>query len=149
MVSIKRMISKQLGELLIERDVITKAQLDKALAAQKAKGGLLGEILVGLGYVKEEDIAQVIAMQYGFPYLPLESYEINPDIVRLIPEDVAKEHNLIAIDRIEDLVTIAMSNPLNEKAVKEVEAVTKCDVQIFIATMTDVRNAIKRYYVRK
>jgi type IV pilus assembly protein PilB len=145
----KRVVSKQLGELLRERGIITESQLDKALRIQKEKGGLIGQILVMLGYAKEEEIAQALTVQYGFPYLPLESYEMNPEAVKLIPENVARQYNLIAIDRIADLLTIAMSNPLNSQAVEDVELVTKCQVQVFVSTMTDVTNAIERCYGKR
>lgn len=154
MIPIKRIISKQLGELLLESDIINQAQLEKALAIQKQKGkndrdGLIGQILVALGYVTEEEIAQVLTIQYGFPFLPLESYEISPEAIKLIPENVARQYNLIAIDKIEDIITIAMSNPLNTQAVEDVEMLTKCKVHVFVSTMTDVTNAIKKYYTKK
>jgi len=149
MVPLRRIISKQLGELLLERNIINQTQLEKALKLQKEKGGLIGQVLVGLGYVTEEEVAQALTVQYGFPYLPLESYEITPEVVSCIPEHVAKQYNLIAIDRIEDLLTIAMSNPLNLQAVEDVELITKCKVQVFVSTMTDINNAIKKCYGTK
>lgn len=142
----RRLITKQLGELLFEKGIISQAQLDKALKIQKEKGGLIGQIIVALGYVKEEEIAQVLTVQYGFPYLPLESYEISEDMIKLIPENVAKQYNLIAIDKIGSLLTISMSNPLNAQAVEDIEMLSGCKVQVFISTMTDIANAIKKYY---
>lgn len=149
MVQIKRVVSKQLGELLLERGIINESQLQKALKLQEEKGGLIGQILVMLGFAKEEEIAQALTVQYGFPYLPLECYEINSEAIKLIPENVAKQYNLIAVDKIGDLLTIAMSNPLNVHATEDVETITKCKVQVFVSTMTDVNNAIKKYYVKK
>jgi len=146
MAQIRRLIKKQLGELLIEKGIINQAQLDKALKIQKDKGGLIGQIFVMLGYVKEEEIAQVLTVQYGFPYLPLESYEIGADMIKLIPENVAKQYNLIAIDKIGNLLTISMSNPLNIQAAEDIEMLSGCKVQVFISTMTDITNAIKKYY---
>jgi hypothetical protein len=142
----RRLITKQLGELLMEKGIITQAQLDKALKIQKEKGGLIGQIFVILGYVKEEEIAQALTVQYGFPYLPLESYEISADMIKLIPENVAKQYNLIAIDKIGNLLTISMSNPLNVQATEDIEMLSGCKVQVFISTMTDINNAIKKYY---
>jgi len=145
----KRIVSKQLGDLLVERGIIGEAQLEKALKHQKEKGGLIGQILVALGFAKEEEIAQALTVQYGFPYLPLECYEINAEAIKLIPENVATQYNLIAIDKIGDLLTIAMSNPLNYQAVEDVEMLTKYKVQVFVGTMTDINNAIKKCYPHK
>ena len=146
MAQVRRLITKQLGELLLEKGIINQAQLDKALKIQKEKGGLIGQIFVMLGYVKEEEIAQVLTVQYGFPYLPLESYEISADMIKLIPENVARQYNLIAIDKIGNLLTISMSNPLNIQAAEDIEMLSGCKVQVFISTMTDITNAIKKYY---
>ena len=149
MPSIKRIVSKQLGELLLERGIINESQLEKALNIQREKGGLIGQILVMLGFAKEEDIAQALTVQYGFPYLPLDHYEINTEAIKLIPENVAKQYNLIAIDKIGELLTMAMSNPLNIQAVEDIEMITKCNVQVFVSTMTDINNAINKYYGKK
>ena len=146
---VKRIVYKQLGQLLIERGLISEAQLDKALKVQKDKGGLIGQILVMLGFAKEEEIAQALTVQYGFPYLPLECYEINSEAIKLIPENVAKQYNLISIDKMGDLLTIAMSNPLNVQAVEDIEMLTNCKVQVFVSTMTDINNAINKYYPKK
>ena len=146
MAGIKRIVSKQLGELLLERGVINEEQLGKALKAQKERGGLIGQVLVMLGYAKEEEIAQALTVQYGFPYLPLECYDINVEAMKLIPLNVAEQYNLIAIDKMGDLLTIAMSNPLNIQAVEDIEMLSNCKVQVFVSTMTDINNAIKKYY---
>ena len=149
MPSMKRIVSKQLGELLLERGVISQGQLEKALKFQKEKGGLIGQIFVALGFAKEEEIAQSLTVQYGFPYLPLECYDINAEAIRLIPQNVALQYNLVAIDKIGDLLTIAMSNPLNYQAVEDIEILTKCKVQVFVSTMTDINNAIIKHYTKK
>jgi type IV pilus assembly protein PilB len=149
MTSLKRVTTKQLGELLIERKVITSEQLQKALDYQKVNGGLIGEILVQLGFSKEEDIVQVLTAQYGFPYLPLTNYDIDLESIKLIPEPVARQYCLIPIDKIGNNLTVAMSNPLNTKAIEDVEMLTKCVVQAFVSTTTDIRKAIERCYVKK
>lgn len=149
MTPIRRLITKQLGELLCEKGVINEAQLEKALKIQTEKGGLIGQILVMLGYAKEEEIAQVLTVQYGYPYLPLQSYEVSDEIIKMVPENVCKQYNLIAIDKIGNLLTITMSNPLNVQAVEDVEMLTGCKVQVFISTMTDINNAISKYYGKK
>ena len=145
----KRIITKQLGELLLDRGIINDSQLEKALKLQKERGGLIGQILVALGFTSEEEIAQALTVQYGFPYLPLEFYDMNAEAVKLIPENVAKQYSLIAIDKIGDLLTIAMSNPLNVQAIEDIETLTKCKVQVFVSTMTDISNAVTKYYSKK
>lgn len=146
---IKRITNKQLGELLIERGVINKKHLEKALTVQQENGGLIGEILVQLGYAKEEDIAQALTCQYGFPYLPLKNYEIDREVINVIPEHVARQYCLIPIDKIGKNLTLTMANPLNIQAIEDVEMLTNSVVQTFVSTATDIRNAIEKYYTGK
>lgn len=142
----KKILQKQLGELLVDCKLITRENLDEALRVQKDKGGLLGQVLVGLGYTTEEAIAQALTAQYGFPYLPLESYEIDSEVAKIIPVHVARQFNLVAVDRVGGILTVAMSNPLNAEAIEDVEMITHFKVQVFVTTATDVTNAIRRSY---
>ncbi|MBN1913449.1 MAG: hypothetical protein JW788_03520 [Candidatus Omnitrophica bacterium] len=145
----RKVINKQLGELLVERGLINLKQLEEGLNLQKERGGLIGEILVSLGFVKEEDIAQSLTAQYGFPYLPLNSYEISPEVIGIIPGRVVKQYMLLPIDKIGNNLTLAMSNPLNAHAIEDIELLSGCTVQTFVSTSSDIREAIDRYYKDK
>ena len=142
----KKIIQKHLGEFLIDCRLITREQLEQSSVLQKEKGGLLGQALVALGYITEERIAQALTAQYGFPYLPLGGYEVNPEVAKIIPEHVAKQYELVAVDRVGSILTVAMSNPLNAQAIEDVEMLTHYKVQVFVTTTTDVSDAIKRIY---
>lgn len=146
---IRKVINKQLGELLIEQNIIIQRQLEEALAFQRENGGLIGEILVDLGFAKEEDIAQALTIQYGFPYLPLANYEINPEVVNIIPARIARQYLLVPIDKIGNNLTLAMSNPLNIQAIEDVELISGYNVQTFVSTSSDVKKAIGKYYKDK
>ncbi len=146
---LRKIINKQLGDLLIERGIITQHQLEKGLAVQREKGGLIGEILVELGYAKEEDIAQALTAQYGFPYLPLSNYDVNPEVLSVIPSRVARQYLLVPIDKIGNNLTVAMSNPLNLQAIEDVELLSGCSVQTFVSTSSDIKKAITKYYKDK
>lgn len=142
----KRASNKPLGELLIERGVITHDQLNVGISKQKEIGGLLGEVLVEMGYATERDIAQALTSQYGFPYLPLANYEIDEDVIKTVPENVCRQFGLIPIDKIGKSLTLAMSNPLNYQAAEDVELITGCTVQTFVSTATEVKQSIDKYY---
>jgi len=146
---LRKIINKQLGELLIERGIITPQQLENALITQQERGGLIGEILVELRFAKEEDIAQALTAQYGFPYLPLSNYEVDPEIINIIPGRVARQYLLVPIDKIGNNLTLAMSNPLNIQAIEDVELLSGCSVQTFVSTSSDIKKAITRYYKDK
>lgn len=142
----RRVITKQLGELLIERKMITPAQLEEALRLQLEEGGLLGQILVRLGYTSEEMVAQVLTVQYGFPYLPLKHYTIDGDFLSIIPENVARQYCLVPVERFGDTLAVAMADPLNTSAIEDIEMLSHCSVQVFVATLSDVTDAIQRHY---
>jgi len=142
----RKTTNKHLGELLVERGVVTRAQVQEAVDHQKNNGGLFGEVLVKLGYATEENIAQALTAQYGFPYLPLSNYEIDPEVIKTVPENVCRQFCLIPIDKIGKSLTLAMSNPLNVQAAEDVELITGCTVQAFVSTTTDINNSISKYY---
>ena len=144
----RRLITKRIGEILLERGVITPMQLEQALTRQKEQQGLLGHHLVGLGYVTEEEIALALTAQYGFPYLPLQHYEIDERVTLLIPEAMARQHGVVPIDRIGQALTVAMADPSNALVIEELEQVTQCTVQAFVSTPSDIRHAIDRAYRR-
>jgi type IV pilus assembly protein PilB len=146
MKNFRKVINKQLGEILVERGMINRAQLAEALKLQKEKDILFGEALVELKYATEEYIVQALTSQYGFPYLPLANYEIAPEVLGTVPLNLCKQHCLIPIDKIGKSLTLAMANPLNLKALEDVELATNCMVQAFVSTASDIKGAIKRYY---
>jgi len=149
MMPTRRVITKTIGQLLLEKGVIKQAQLDEALKIQKEKGGLLGQVLATLGYVTEEQIAQAITVQYGFPYLPLSSYDMDENAIKLVPENVARQYCLVPIDKIGNTITIAMADPLNTQAIEDIELVSGSLIQIFVSTATDIRQAIDRCYKKQ
>ena len=126
----RRTTNKHLGELLVERGIVTRPQVQQAVDHQKT----------------EENIAQALTSQYGFPYLPLANYEIDPDVIKTVPENVCRQFCLIPIDKIGKSLTLAMSNPLNVQAAEDVELITGCMVQVFVATASDIVNSINKYY---
>lgn len=143
----KRATNKPLGELLVERGVINHDQLNICVEHQKKNPDhLLGEILVELKFATEKDIAQALTCQYGFPYLPLSSYEIDPEVVRSVPENVCRQFCLVPIDKIGKSLTVAMSNPLNLKALEDIELLTGCSVQVFVSTASDIKQSIEKNY---
>jgi len=135
-----------LGEILIQRKRITQEQLGSALQIQKEKGGFLGEILVNLGLLDERDIVVALVIQCGLPYIAVNKYAIDPQIVRLIPKEVALKEKVIALDRIGEILSVVMVNPLTDEKKNYLESLTKCRVATFISTKSEIEEAIARNY---
>lgn len=144
----KKVIKKMVGELLIDGGVITKSQLEQALARQKETKKLLGETLIELGFAGEEDVAGVVAAQYGIPYLPLKQYEVDRELLNLIPREVALRHRCVPIDKVGGVLTVAMEKPLDERAVEELENVSCCKVLCYVSTPSEILAAIDEHYGR-
>ncbi|MCQ9206177.1 MAG: hypothetical protein NG737_07705 [Omnitrophica bacterium] len=146
MVNFHKKIEKPLGQILVERGVISSSQLQQTLEEQKSGGGLIGELIVKLGFAKEEDIAHCLSLQFSYPFLPLESYDISPEVINVVPKNICRRYGLIPIDKIGSTLTVAMANPLNIQAIENLEDITKCDIQIFVSTPSDIRSSIEKFY---
>ncbi|MEA3560273.1 MAG: hypothetical protein U9R31_00680 [Candidatus Omnitrophota bacterium] len=138
--------SKQLGQLLLAKNVIDAQQLNNALNFQKKEGFLLGEILVRLGYTTEEEIVIALAEKYGYPYLSLVSCQIAPELIKIIPENVARQYYVVPIDKIGEVLTVVIADPTNKLAIDDLEYITKCKVQIFVSTATEIVETINHCY---
>ena len=135
-----------LGEILMKRARITKEQMEHALEVQKKEKGFIGEILVKLGYLEERDIVVALMVQWGLPYIAVAKYSIDPAIVKLIPEATARQERMIPLDKIGDILSVVMANPLPQDKRSEVEAMTGCRVAMFISTKSEIEEAIARNY---
>ncbi|NLD50428.1 MAG: Flp pilus assembly complex ATPase component TadA [Clostridiaceae bacterium] len=142
----KREARKRLGDLLVEVGLISREQLEEALNTQKMTGKRLGEVLISEGFVTQEDIIQVLEFQLGIPHVVLERYKINQAASLLIPENLARRYELIPISQQNDILTVAMSDPLNVFAIDDVSIYSGMEVQPVIASSIEILKAIDKYY---
>ncbi len=125
---------KLLGEYLIERGLVNSDQVQKALEEQKKAGARLGQTLIELGFLKEDDLIVALAQQLGLAHIDISSYGLKPAIVKLIPEQVARRYELIALEKVGNNLTIAMADPLNVFAIDEVQNLTGCMIEPVICS---------------
>lgn len=136
----------RLGEILIAQGVLSPESLDRALELQKKEGGLLGERLIKMGLVSEEDIVLALARQYNIPYLPVQNCDVSSKLIQLVPVDLVKKYLFIPIDRINDVLTVIMADPTNEFAKKEISEATQMRLQVLVGTATEIYTAMRKYY---
>src|SRR5437660_11417112 len=103
----------KLGELLLKAKIITPDQLAEALKEQKATGAKLGESLVKLGFITEEDITETLSAQFGVPSINLSHFEIDPNVLKLVPADVARKYKILPVKQTSATLTITNVNPTN------------------------------------
>lgn len=137
---------KPLGLTLLEQKLITEKQLKQALAESEKSGDRLRKVLLRLGMVSEEDILSFYEEQIGIPRVELSSYLIDPKIISLIPETLAKKYNVVPLFKGRDTLTVAMSDPLNVVALDELKLKTGLNIEATIALEADIREAINQYY---
>jgi len=140
------MTSNRLGELLVRNNLIDDQQLAKALAEQKSTGGRLGASLIKLGFIKEEELAAFLSRQYGVPSINLAEFEIDPSVIKLIPNEVAQKYQIVPVNRAGATLIIAMSDPSNIFAIDDIKFMTGYNVEVVVAPEQAIREAIDHYY---
>ena len=138
--------TKRLGDLLVESGLITNDQLNHILKTQISTGRKIGEILIDEGIVSERQIIEVLELQLGIPHMDLDKYFIDPEIPRLISENLARRNALIPVRKERGKLIVAMADPLNIFAIDDVKITTGLDVEPVIASSHGILNAIDQYY---
>jgi type IV pilus assembly protein PilB len=136
----------RIGELLTKAKLLTNEQLQRALEEQKQSGGRIGEHLIRMGFVTEEDILDCLSQQYGVPSINLQHFEIDESIIRLIPADVARKYQFIPVSKTGATLTVAMSDPTNVFAMDDITFITGYRVEPVVASEEALREAIDKYY---
>ncbi|HKL25185.1 MAG TPA: type IV-A pilus assembly ATPase PilB [Desulfuromonadales bacterium] len=140
------MAANRLGELLVRNKLIDENQLAKALEDQRASGGRLGASLVKLGYLQEEDLAAFLSRQYGVPSINLSEFDIDENVIKLIPNEVAQKYQLVPVNRAGATLIVAMADPSNIFAIDDIKFMTGYNVEVVVAAEACIRNAIDKYY---
>lgn len=141
---------KSLGQLLMEEGVLTAQQLEEALIVQRENSKRLGEILVDLKFVSQEDLLRSLSAQLGISYLTrIASEEVPVDLVQSISINFAKRNELIPLGRDGNKIVIAISDPTNIAALDDLRLLYHQDVQPFISSSTEIMNAINSIYNRQ
>lgn len=137
----------KLGEMLVESGLISKEQLLAALKSQRASGGKLGENLVRVGAIlDEEEMASFIARQMNLGIITLSEIEIDEETVRLVPKDLAQKYLLIPVSRTNRVLTVATADPRNVQALDAIKFITGCTVKPVVAPEGQIRACLERYY---
>ncbi len=137
---------KRLGEMLLAAGLLTELQLERALREQKKSGIRLGKVLRELGYVDEEGIIAVLGKQMGIPHIALSRIVIDPAVVNIVPELVARRHQVLPLFKKEQTLTLAMVDPLNVFAIDDIQQITDLEIVPVVGTEREILKAIERYY---
>jgi type IV pilus assembly protein PilB len=137
---------KKLGEILVEKGIISEETMRKALSIQERTGERLGEILLKMGLINEEDLYSALSEIYNVPYVNLEEIAIDPEVVKLIPEHISRRYKIIPIKLNGDKIVVAMTNPVNIYALDDVRIITGREVEPVLASEKRINQALDRIY---
>lgn len=140
---------KMFGEFLVDSKVITPEQLKTGLENQKKEGGTLGQTLIKLGYVSEEEMNKQLSDYYGVAYVDIKQYDIDPQVLATIPEHIARKYKVIPLDRMGKNLTIATADLTNVFIIDELRVITGCNITSLLTSASEIDAAIEKYYGKK
>jgi type IV pilus assembly protein PilB len=139
-------VSRRLGDLLVREGLISAEQLQRAVAEQKGSSDRLGTVLVRLNLIGEEQLIGFLSRQYGIPSMTLSQLDIDADVLKLVPAQIAKKYDVVPVKRTGNSLTLAMADPTNVFALDDVGFMTNLQVLPVVASQAAIRAAIERLY---
>ncbi|MBN95564.1 MAG: type IV-A pilus assembly ATPase PilB [Deltaproteobacteria bacterium] len=136
----------RLGELLLREKLITPLQLQQAIEEQKNAGGRLGYQLTKMGFIEENELTAFLSKQYGVPSIDLNEFDIEPDIIKLIPKEVVLKHQIVPVNRTGSTLIVAMADPSNIFAIDDIKFLTGYNVEVVVASEQAIEGAVEKYY---
>jgi len=140
-------MATRIGELLIREKCISVEQLHEALIYQKAHGGRLGDSLVKLGFIKDEEILRLLSNVYGVASIDLNRCDVAPAVLNLVAGETATRYHIIPLAKSGHKLTIATTDPANADALDDIKFLTGYDeVEPVLASDAAMAEAIAKYY---
>jgi type IV pilus assembly protein PilB len=136
----------KLGEVLLRENLVTADQLKQALEHQKANGERLGNALVKLGFMSDDEVTAVLSRQYGVPSINLNYFEVDPGVTKLIPMETALKFQVLPLSRVGSSLTLAMVDPTNVFAMDDIKFMTGFNIEPVVASETAIAEAIRKNY---
>ena len=136
----------RLGDLLIEHNLISQAQLEQALAEQKSSGQKLGRVLIDDGYVTEDQILETLSKQLKIPFVDLLHYKFNPETIKLIPEIQSRRFRAVALSSDDKGIMVGMSDPTNIFAYDELSRILQKPIRLAVVRESDLLKTIDTVY---
>ncbi|MBN2226600.1 MAG: Flp pilus assembly complex ATPase component TadA [candidate division Zixibacteria bacterium] len=140
------MARKKIGDILIEKGLITQAELQDALKDQKKTGSKVGNILVEKGLITQDQLLDTLSERLNIPKIALNTLVIDPHVITMVPVEVARRYGLIPVFKIANTLTIAMADPLNIIAIEELKYLTRCDIKRVVSPENEIIASIDQYY---
>ncbi len=142
-------MSGRLGELLVRENLISLQQLQKAQDEQRKTGGRIGSLLVRQGAIADHDLTNFLSKQYGVPAISLKDFDVDEEVLKLIPKATAEKHQIVPVNRAGSSLIVAMADPSNIFAIDDIKFLTGYNVEVVVASDQAIKEAIDKYYAEK
>jgi type IV pilus assembly protein PilB len=137
-----------LGELLLARHLITREQLDAAIAQQRTSGRRLGRVLIDSGFTTPDAVLGALAIQLGVAATRLNGYTVNPVAVQALPEKFARKHLAVPLQKVGSILHVAIANPNDLVALDDLRFASGCQIQTHVALEDEIVAALDRFYAQ-
>ena len=139
-------MNERIGELLVRENVLSKEQLRKACEQSSSNGSRLGAEITELGFMKEAELTDFVAKQYGVPSINLDDFDVDSEVISLVPEDVAMKHTVVPVNRAGSTLILATADPSNIFALDDIKFLTGYNIQPVVASEEGIRRALEKYF---
>ncbi|MBI1823662.1 MAG: type IV-A pilus assembly ATPase PilB [Nitrospirae bacterium] len=140
------MVPEKLGKLLVQGNLISEDNYQKALVSHKKDGGIFDSVLVKMGAIEEIKLLQFLSTQLRLPYIDLTKVEIESSVIKLVPSELVQKYKIIPVKRSGALLHIAMIDPSNIFAIDDIKFMTGYDVSPVLASESGILSAMTKYY---
>ncbi|BBM82664.1 type II secretion system ATPase GspE [Candidatus Uabimicrobium amorphum] len=140
------MARRLLGQILKDKNLITEPQIQQALSIQKNQGGAIGKIFIDQGWVSDQEVLFALGEQFGMSAINLDEKELDTDIIKKVPYSMANIYRVIPVSFKDDMLTIAMADPMNVQVLDDLRMMLHCEVQGAVSNEEQIQRAIDKYY---
>ena len=141
---INRIQRRRLGEILVSEGLISNSHLEDALEQQRLSGEMIGTILVDMGLITETDITKTLSSQYQLPFITLENYELDTNLVGLLPAPFLHKHAILPFDRLDNTLLILVGEVPSTEVLEEIPKRTGCGVALYVGYGTEVASVLNK-----
>ena len=135
---------RRIGEILVELGIVTDEDISQALDEQRSSGLRLGDVLLQRGYVKPRDMVRALAVQFDLPFVDLDDITVDNELAQLIPQSLAHRHRAIPIGSEDNQIVVAMANPADVLALDDIRSLVGRQVKAVMAEAAQIRSVVDR-----
>ena len=144
--TVKKELKVTLADILVGQGVVTDDQIKQCEVAQQESGSSIEQIILDNEFAARKAIANALGSYYDVPYIDLDNYDIDTNVLELVPERLARKYKFLPLFKIENNLTVAILNPRNLFGIDEIRDMLDCDIEVTVSSEDQILQALDRYY---